>query len=198
MKLLQKFYNQNTLKIAQDLLGKFLIRKYRSKIYKGKIVETEGYCGFKDRASHASRGITDRNKIMFGQGGYVYIYMIYGMYYCLNVVTEKKDFPAAVLIRAAEPVENIEDLDKNKAGTKSASINLLTNGPGKLCRAFKINKTLNGKSLMGNKIWIEDQGIKIKKKDIIRAKRIGVDYAGKCKDYLWRFYIKGNRFVSKY
>lgn len=182
MKLKRKFYNQDTLQVAQDLLGKFLIRKYRGKKYIGKIVETEGYCGYKDKASHASRGMTERNKVMFGKSGHVYIYMIYGMYYCLNIVTERDKYPAAVLIRAVEPVSNK---------------NLKTNGPGKLCREFKIKKSLNGEDLLGDKIWIEDRGLKISKKDIIKAKRIGVDYAGKCKDYLWRFYIKGSKFVSK-
>lgn len=183
MKLPRKFYNQNTLKVAQNLLGKFLIRKYRDKKYIGKIVETESYCGFSDKASHASRGMTKRNKIMFARAGHAYIYMIYGMYYCLNIVTEKEKYPAAVLIRAVEPVS-----DKN----------LKTNGPGKLCREFKIKKSLNGEDLLSNKIWIEDRRLKISKKDIVKAKRVGVDYAGKCKDYLWRFYIKGNEFISKY
>jgi len=185
MKLPRKFYNQKTLKIAQDLLGKFLIRKYRGKKYIGKIVETEGYYGFKDRASHASRGETERNKIMFGRAGHAYIYMIYGMYYCLNIVTEKEKYPAAVLIRAVEPI------------CRGRTCPVPTNGPGKLCRAFKIDKKLNGENLQSDKIWIEARGFKINKKDIVRAKRIGVDYAGKCKDYLWRFYIKGNSYVSK-
>ncbi|NQU99780.1 MAG: DNA-3-methyladenine glycosylase [Parcubacteria group bacterium] len=191
MKLSRKFYNQKTLKIAQDLLGKFLIRRYRGKKYVGKIVETEAYCGFKDKASHASRGMTKRNKIMFGRAGHVYIYMIYGMYFCLNIVTEKEKYPAAILIRAVEPIETKKIICRGKACLAS------TNGPGKLCRAFKINKSLNGEDLLGDKIWIEDRGLKINRKDIVKAKRVGVDYAGKCSDYLWRFYIRGSEFVSR-
>lgn len=187
MKLPRVFYNQQTLKVAKQLLGKFLIRKYRGKNYIGKIVETEGYCGFKDKASHASRGITERNKIIFGQPGYVYIYMIYGMYHCLNIVTEKEKYPAATLIRAVEPVY----------GKDAKFYVSKTDGPGKLCREFKIKKSLNGEDLLGNKIWIEDRGVKIPNKDIVEAKRIGIDYAGNCKNYLWRFYIKSNEFVSK-
>ncbi len=185
MKLSRKFYNQKTIKVAQDLLGKFLIRKYRGKKYVGKIVETESYCGFKDKASHASKGMTERNKVMFGKPGYVYIYMIYGIYHCLNIVTEKEKYPAAVLIRAVESI------------CRGRTCPAPTNGPGKLCREFKIDKRLNGEDLLGNKIWIEDRGLKVSKKNIVKAKRIGVDYAGSCKDYLWRFYIKGNKFVSK-
>ena len=126
--------------------------------------------------------MTERNKVMFGRAGRVYIYMIYGMYYCLNIVTEKEKYPAAVLIRAVEP---ISDQDQK------------TDGPGKLCREFRIKKSLNGEDLLGSKIWIEDRDLKINKKNIVKARRIGVDYAGECKDYLWRFYIMGNKFVSK-
>ncbi len=175
MKLPLSFYNRPTLKVAQDLLGKFLVRKVGNKKISGKIVEVEAYVGLDDLANHASRGKTPRNAVMFGPGGCVYVYLIYGMYHCLNFVTEEKDYPAAVLIRALE-LKN--PLDKT------------ANGPGKLCRYLKIDKKLNGEELNGNKIWVEDRGIKISKKDIVKAKRIGVDYAKHCKDYLWRFYVK--------
>jgi len=178
-----KFYHQNTFKIAKELLGKFIICKIGKKFLIGKIVETEAYYGPHDLASHASRGKTARTKIMFDQAGLAYIYLIYGMYYCFNIVTEAKDFPAAVLIRAAEP------LNFSKA----------TNGPGKLCRAFKIDKKLNGENLIISKnlYLAENPKDRIKSSQIKNAKRIGVDYAGKYKNKLWRFYLEDNPFVSK-
>jgi len=178
-----KFYHQNTFKIAEELLGKFIIRKIGKRALIGKIVESEAYYGPNDLASHASRGKTARTKIMFDQAGTAYIYLIYGMYYCFNIVTEAKDFPAAILIRAAEPI----NLSKK------------ANGPGKFCRAFKIDKNLNGENLITSKklYLVENPNEKIKKSQIKKAKRIGVDYAGKYKNKLWRFYLKNNQFVSK-
>lgn len=209
MKLPRKFYKKNTLKVAQDLLGKILVRKYRGKKLVGKIVETEAYIGKDDLACHASRGLTKRNRVMFGQAGFAYIYIIYGMYYCLNIVTEKEGFPAAVLIRAIEPIAGIDVMQKLRVkslnspdrDTKFKKRHLpidksLTNGPGKLCRAMSINKNLNGEGLAGEKLWIEDRSIKILKKDVIKTKRVGIDYAGRCKNYPWRFYLKNNNFVS--
>jgi DNA-3-methyladenine glycosylase len=179
MKLHQKFYNQSTLKIARLLLGKFLIRKIGKKTIIGQITETEAYVGPKDKASHASRGKTPRTAIMFGESGFWYIYLIYGMYYCLNIVTERKNYPAAVLIRAIKPINGI--------GQK-----IKTDGPGKLCRALKIDKILNNQPAFGSKtkLWIEDRGIKIPSNQIKKSPRIGVDYAGEYKDKLWRFYLK--------
>ncbi len=184
MKLSRKFYNQPTLKIAQELLGKFLVYKRSNKKYVGKIVETEAYIGIEDKASHSSKGKTKRTALMFEQAGHVYIYMIYGMYYCFNIVTESKDYPAAVLIRAIEPVSGFKKEDK-------------TDGPGKLCRAMKLDKKLNGLDLTKSVLCIKDQGLKINEKDIAKRKRIGVDYAGKWKNKPWRFYIKNNPYISK-
>ncbi len=165
MKLKRDFYLRPTLKVAQDLIGKFLIHRYRGKIYQGEIIETEAYAGFKDMASHGARGITERNKIMFQQGGIAYVYLIYGIYNCLNLVTEKEGYPAAVLIRG---------IDYPKA-----------DGPGKLCREFKITKKKhNGLDLTGNVLWVEDKGFKPK---IYKDKRVGIDYAGECANWLWRF-----------
>lgn len=180
----RKFYHQPTLKVAQNLLGCFLVRQIGRKIIKARIIETEAYIGEDDLASHASKGRTPRTEIMYGQAGYAYVYMIYGMYHCLNIVTEKKDFPVAVLIRSVE----IEGLEKNK-----------TNGPGKLCKILSIDKKLNGLDLtLGKKIWIE-KGLKIsakggstsggKKLKIKNFKRIGIDYAKHCRHYKWRFMI---------
>ena len=178
MRLNQNFYNQSTLKVAQLLLGKFLVRKINGKKIIGMITETEAYVGPKDLASHASRGKTKRTEIMFGPPGFWYVYLIYGMYYCLNIVTEHKNYPAAVLIRSVK-------LAGNTALTKK------TNGPGKLCREFKIDKNLNNHSAFVKKtqLWIEDGSEKIKPSQIKKSPRIGVDYAGKYKDKFWRFYI---------
>jgi DNA-3-methyladenine glycosylase len=198
-KLSQKFYNQSTLKVARLLLGKFLIRKIGKIKLAGKIIETEAYVGPSDLASHASHGRTPRTEVMFGPPGHAYVYLIYGLNYCFNIVTERKDFPAAVLIRAVEPMESVDLMYKNRNLNFQFSIlNFqLTNGPGKLCQAFKIDKKLNDIDLTGNILYIEDRGIKIKPREISAAKRIGVEYAGKYKNKLWRFYIKGNAFVSR-
>jgi DNA-3-methyladenine glycosylase len=175
MILPKKFYQKDTLKVAQNILGCFLIRKVGNKIIKGIITETEAYVGENDLASHASKGRTPRTEIMYGEAGYAYIYMIYGMYHCLNIVTEKKDFPAAILIREIK----IENIEYKK-----------TNGPGKLCKFLQIDRKLNDWDITKNKeLWIES-GIKIKKSQIHKAKRVGVDYAKHCKDYLWRFSAK--------
>jgi DNA-3-methyladenine glycosylase len=181
MKLPHNFYNQSTIKIARQLLGKFLISKVKGKKIVGMITETEAYVGPNDKASHASRGKTPRTEIMFGEPGYWYIYLIYGMYYCLNIVTEHKNYPAAVLIRAVKPVSGLKPEIK-------------TDGPGKLCKAFKIDKNLNGKTAFDKKtnLWIEDRGLKIKSSQIKKSPRIGVDYAKEYKDKLWRFYINLN------
>lgn len=170
----KSFYNRDTLKIAKELLGCFLVRKIGMRIIKGVITETEAYVGEDDLACHASRGRTPRTEIMYGESGRAYVYMIYGMYHCLNVVTEKKNFPAAVLIRGIE----IEGVDNKK-----------TNGPGKLCKFLQIDRKFNGWDLTaGKKLWIE-KGLENKNLKIKNSKRIGVDYARHCKHYRWRFYI---------
>ena len=179
MILNRKFYQRDTLKIAKELLGCILVRKIGNKVIRGVITETEAYKGKDDLASHASRGRTPRTELMFGEAGHAYVYMIYGMYFMLNIVTEKKDYPAAVLIRSVEA---------------SIEASKILNGPGKICRELKIGEELNGWDItQGKKLWIE-KGIKISSKDIKKAKRVGVDYAKHCKDYLWRFTITGFNF----
>jgi DNA-3-methyladenine glycosylase len=189
MILPKKFYQQNTLKVAQDLLGCFLMRKSagqrREKIIKGIITETEAYMGEDDLASHASKGRTPRTEIMYGEAGRAYVYMIYGMYHCLNIVTEKKDFPAAVLIRGLANVSEWKADKREWVEIKSAP---KLNGPGKLCKFLKIDKKLNNHDMTKKDVlWIE-RGIKIKKSHIEKSKRIGIDYAKHCKEYLWRFH----------
>jgi DNA-3-methyladenine glycosylase len=178
MKVIPKsFYKQNTLKVAQNLLGCFLVRKYRGKIWRARITETEAYVGEDDLASHASRGRTPRTERMYGEPGRAYVYMIYGMYHCLNIITEKKNFPAAVLIRGVELLL----LDKERVGVR-------LDGPGKLCRFLKIDRKFNGWDITkGDKLWIESRDPRAKLLEIKKSKRIGVDYAKYCKEYLWRF-----------
>lgn len=172
MVLGRKFFNRSTLRVAKELLGKKIVRLYRGKRIEGIITETEAYRGPEDKASHASRGRTERTRVMFGEAGTIYVYLIYGMYCCLNIVTEKKDYPAAVLIRGLEWKEKIID------------------GPGKVCRYLRIDRKLNEKSLSKNSgLWIEN-GIYVSPKNIFRAPRIGVEYAGPIwSKKPWRFCI---------
>jgi DNA-3-methyladenine glycosylase len=161
-----------------------------------KIVDTEAYMGAEDKASHAyNNKKTKRTKTMFGKGGLAYIYLIYGMYHCFNVVTEVKDDPHAVLIRAVEPVEGLELIKKNR-NIKSSNLEDLTNGPGKLSQALKIDKSLDGCDLVkSNKLYLLDQENNDFK--VVAAPRVNIDYAEEYKDKLWRFYIRGNKFISK-
>jgi DNA-3-methyladenine glycosylase len=155
--LTQEFFNRDTKIVAQELIGKFLVRKEDGKESAFMITETEAYEGLKDRASHAFKGLTKRTEIMFGPPGYFYIYLCYGLYYLLNVSTREKGLPAAVLIRGV----------------------LGANGPGKLTRLLNINKDLNGhKAARSTGLWIEDRGTMIPKKNIKRTPRVGVHYAG--------------------
>jgi len=167
----KKFFLQPTLKVARSLLGKHLVVNRRNRYQEGIIIETEAYIGFKDKASHAFKGKTERNKIMWEEGGLLYVYLIYGMYHCLNIVTEKKGYPAAVLIRALQPIKGIQGK---------------TDGPGKLCRELGITRADTGLDITKSKeIYLLDFGEKPEK--IIAAPRIGVDYAGKWAKKNWRF-----------
>ena len=173
-----EFFNQDTLSVAKYLLGKILCVKNDRKTIRGIIVETEAYRGEDDLACHASKGRTKRTETMYQKAGTVYVYMIYGMYFCLNLVTENENYPAAVLIRAVAPLST---LNVDNAGKIS--------GPGRVCRYFGIDKSFNGLNISSGKIWLEDWGIKVSQKDASASKRIGVNYAKHCKDYLWRFIL---------
>ncbi len=195
MKLNQNFYSRPTRQVAQDLLGKFLIRKYQNKKYLGIITETEAYCGPQDKASHAcldgpkgrraSRGRTPRTEIMFGPAGQAYIYLIYGKYYCFNIVTAKEGYPAAVLIRAVQAFKPISTKEKINFKKLQPLPYHLTNGPGKLCSYFHLDKSLNGLSLAGSQLWVEDKGLRPSK--IKKLPRLGIDYAEEYKDKKWRY-----------
>lgn len=192
MILKQPFYDRDTRIVAQELLGCFLVRKSGAMIIKTKIVETEAYCGPNDLASHASRGMTPRNKVMFGQPGTIYVYFTYGMHYLLNIVTENEGYPAAVLIRAVERIK----ITNSKL--KITNLNY-TNGPAKLTKTLQIDKTFNGLPIYAKKngLWIEQSKERITYSQIARKPRIGVDYAGEYRDKKWRYYLKNNEFVSK-
>mgnify|MGYP000907705268 FL=1 len=189
------FYQRNSVLLAQKLLGKYLIRNIGGDRIMTKIVETEAYMGPEDKAAHSyNNRRTQRTEVMFGRPGKAYVYMIYGMYYCLNIVAGEEEIPEAVLIRGVEPIEGIEILKQNRK-IKGKQINNLTNGPGKLCEALAIDKSLNGSDLVfRNEIYILDSK---EKPDIVKSKRINIDYAEEYVNKLWRFYIRDNIFVSR-
>jgi DNA-3-methyladenine glycosylase len=192
-KLSRSFYSRSALDVASDLLGKVLVRRLNGRDLAGKIVETEAYVGPHDLACHASKGHTARTSVMFGPPGHAYVYMIYGFYFCLNVVTGRIGYPAAVLIRGLEPLENV-DLMRQLRNNPERETNI-TSGPGKLCMAMSIDRQLNGADLIGTTIWIEDRNID--PGPIRTSPRVGVDYAGEYKDKPWRFYVDGNPHVSR-
>ena len=195
----QQFYNQKTLKVAEELLGCFLIRKIGNKFVVSQIVETEAYNGPNDLASHASRGKTERNGIMFGSPGNIYVYFTYGMHYMLNIVTENEGYPAAILIRAIEPVINYFSNTNQSQIDKLSIQDYKCNGPAKLTKFLQINKFFNGLPIYtkNHGLWIEERKETLKSSQIKKTTRIGVDYAGEYKDKKWRFYIKENKFISK-
>ena len=166
--LTEKFFARPTLRVARELLGKYLVRRIGAKTIARQITEVEAYIGFRDLASHASRGRTKRNEIMFGKAGRWYVYFTYGMHWMLNIVTERKGYPAAILIRG---VEGISD-------------------PGLVTKFLRVGKRFNGNlASRASGLWIEDRGVRIRPTKIKRAKRVGVDYAGVSRHKLWRFYL---------
>ncbi len=197
-KLKRAFYERDTIIIAHELLGMRFVRNSKEGTSAGIIVEAEAYIGPHDAASHAYRGRTGRNDVMFGPGGYAYVYFIYGMHYCFNIVTQKAGFPAAVLVRALEPVEGIDLMARRRQIPQinnKAMVNL-TNGPAKLCEAMGIDKSLNGADLCGDELYITAPE-KPASFNIITTPRINIDYAGEAIEYPWRFLIDGNQFVSR-
>jgi DNA-3-methyladenine glycosylase len=193
LKLPRSFYERSTIVVAKQLLGKYLVRQHPKGNTVGRIVETEAYVGPQDLACHAAKGRTARTEVMFGPPGHAYVYFIYGFYNMLNLVTEAKDYPAAVLIRAVEPVQGIELMQNRR---RSSALRSLASGPGKLCQAFGIDRSLNGADLCGGVLFVQDSGDPVPK--FLAKPRIGVDYAGKWKDKPYRFLVRGNEFVSKF
>ncbi len=180
MKLTRDFYARRTLTVARELIGMHLVRKYRGERLTGRIVETEAYQGPQDLAAHSARGRTERNAVMFGSPGHAYVYLIYGIWHCMNVVTREQGVPHAVLIRAVEPLGNIRDK---------------TWGPGLLCRAMHIDRELSGADLCGGSLWIEAPSV-ARRSSLRRAPRVGIDYAGKWADKPWRFFDDRSPYVS--
>jgi len=199
MKLKRSFYLRQPLEVARDLLGKHLIHITPKGKISGRIVEVEAYGGEdQDLACHgANSGRTERNKALYDKGGFIYIYLIYGMYHCFNAVTSGKDIPAAVLVRSIEPVEGIDLMIKNRGFRKNDVRNIvkLTNGPGKLSQAMGFGKNCYGIDLCGNKIFIKDAK-SIPEENISYTSRINIDYAGKAKNYPWRLILNNSKFLS--
>lgn len=176
----RSFYARGTLTVARELLGMHLVRVRGDRVQVGRIVEVEAYKGPEDLAAHSSKGRTPRTEVMFGPPGHAYVYLIYGFWHCLNVVTARDGVPHAVLIRALEPVSEIDDT---------------THGPGLLCRALDIDRSLNGADLLGDVLWIERPAQWVRPR-IVRSTRIGVDYAGDWAHKPWRFYDASSPYVS--
>lgn len=194
--LARDFYLRDGLDVAKALLGKVMVREEEGLVGKFRIVETEAYIGPHDKGAHTFGGkVTPRTAPIFEQGGITYIYLIYGMYHCLNIVANEKNVPHCILIRAVEPLnEDALTLCKKYRQIKSKKIPDLTNGPGKLCKALHIDKQLNAHDVtQKGALYIED-GERVA--HIVCDKRINIDYAEEYKDKLWRFYIKGNAYVS--
>lgn len=197
LKLPKKFYiRPNVVELAQELVGKYLYTSIDGILTGGMIVETEAYSGENDKACHAHLNRrTQRTEIMYHEGGVAYVYLVYGIYYLFNIITDEKDKADAVLVRAIEPEVGIEEmlLRRNMATVKPN----LTAGPGVLSIAMGIDKKLYGADLTGNTIWLEDKGIRFPSEDIAAGPRIGIDYAGEDASLPWRFWVKGNKWVSK-
>jgi DNA-3-methyladenine glycosylase len=195
-KLSKAFYQRkNVLLIAKQLLGKLLVTKWEGVETSGRIVEVEAYNGIIDKASHAFGGRrTNRNEIMYAEGGVAYVYLCYGIHHLFNVVTNFKDIPHAILIRALEPVKGIDTMLQRVS--KKDLNNTLTRGPGNLSKALGISTKFSGCSLRSKELFIADDGFVLNKKEILASSRIGVDYAGKDALLKYRFYVKGNPFVS--
>lgn len=182
------FFLKPTITVAKQLLGAVLWTRIDNKYVAGRIVEVEAYLGSDDPACHAARGKTKRNAHMFEAGGVSYVYLIYGMYYCMNIVTEPKGIGAAVLIRAVDPIDGIKVMEERRSSKH------LTNGPGRLCRAFGIEKKHSGLCVLTSKEIGIVKDKKISEKSIITSPRIGIS-AGT--DLNYRFFVAGNKWVSK-
>jgi len=182
------FYNRSTLVVARELLGCDIWFRNNDILFSGRIVETEAYIGMDDPACHAAVGKTARNAVMFGPAGISYVYFIYGMYNCLNVVTEADGFPAAVLIRAIEPIKGVGEMQRNRNKTRLRD---LGSGPGKLCQALGITREHSGLDLSGKKIWLTTGSAPT---NIVETTRIGISVG---KEKPWRFYDADSIHVSK-
>ncbi len=196
MVLPRSFYQQDTITVAKNLLGKILVDDSSEGTTAGRIVETEAYLGPEDRAAHSAGGRrTPRNEVMYGEKGNAYVYFIYGLYYCFNVTAGNvPGKPEAVLFRALEPVSGEATMVKRRGIVEKKAANL-TNGPSRLCMAMDISRAQNKTDVTIPPLYIEDAS-SVPREQIVETKRVGVDYAGEWKEKPWRFYIEGNQFVS--
>jgi DNA-3-methyladenine glycosylase len=197
-KLPQAYYLRSTLLVAQDLLGKVMVRRSRAATFMARIVETEAYLGTQDPASHAFRGMTKRNEVMFGIGGHLYVYFTYGMHYCCNVVTEEEGIGHAVLIRALEPLRGLRVMARNRgirlpAKKDRVTKDQLCSGPAKLCQALGITGKDNGADLCGSAIWISEDLDQHVHPAIATSTRVGITEGTGLN---WRFFVKDSPFVS--
>ncbi|MDF2674133.1 MAG: putative 3-methyladenine glycosylase [Clostridiales bacterium] len=200
-KLPREFYEGDTLDMSKRLLGKYLVHKDNGTELMGRIVEVEAYKGPQDKAAHSyNNKRTERVEIMYGPPGFAYIFAIYGMYYCMNIVSAETGTPNAILIRALEPISDLNQLSINRYNkpysdlNKRAIINM-TNGPGKLCKAMRINKSNYGEDLCGDKLYLVESRDN-EEIEICESPRINIDYAEEAIHYPWRFFIKDNPFIS--
>jgi DNA-3-methyladenine glycosylase len=190
----RSFFARDTLTVARELLGQRLVRLLDGQRVAGRIVEVEAYIGEEDQACHAACGRTARNAVMYGPAGYAYVYFIYGMHHCFNVVTEREGFPAAVLVRAIEPVEGTEVMRRNRPGRSGVE---LTNGPAKLCYALGIDRTLNGADLVTGKYLSIEQDEAITEAHVATGPRVGVRGDERAVTVAWRFWIEPSLYVSR-
>ena len=191
MKVDKEFYLCDGLQLSRKLIGKVLCRQTDNGLLRARIIETEAYMGSGDKAAHASKGKTNRTSVLFEEGGKAYIYLIYGMYCCLNISANIAEVPDCVLIRAAEPLDGVQQMCMNR---NTENLFNLCSGPGKLCQAFSLTKHDNATDLDSDRLWIEDDGFTV---DMIAvSKRINIDYAQEAIDFPWRFYIPESRYLS--
>ncbi len=187
-RLQRNFFAHPTLKVARDLIGCRLVRILEGQRISGLINETEAYIGETDQASHAAIGKTQRNAVMYGPPGYAYVYLIYGVHHCLNIVTEREGFPAAVLIRSLIPQEGLAIMRRHRGGRPDSE---LTNGPGKLCQALAIDLSFNGEDLVTSRSLFVERGVAVASEDIMVTPRIGVGGDDAAKNAPWRFWWPG-------
>ena len=187
-KLLRSFYNRPTIEVARDLLGKNVVYNSPKGRLEASIVEVEAYIGESDPACHAAPGPTTRNLVMYGKAGFSYVYFIYGMHYCFNIVTERKGFPAAVLVRAAEPVGGLEIMKRNSPRSRAGTI---LSGPGRFCRAFGLTVEQSGVDLTGSLLYLRDASRC--QSEVVVTRRVGIN---KGSDLPYRFFLAGSNAVS--
>lgn len=194
-RLERDFFARDTLVVARELLGQRLVRLLEGKRLSGYIVEVEAYIGEEDQASHAHPGRTARNATMYGPAGHAYVYLIYGMHHCLNIVTDREGYPAAILIRALEPVEGIEEM---RARRGNRPLTQLTSGPARLCQALAIDRRLDGADMCAPEAHLfVERGTPVPDESVATSPRVGVRGDEVALTVPWRFYIHGNSYVSR-